>query len=393
VINLQGLHEIKLNTENNVAICGGGVRLGNLAQAVYDQGKRAISHGTCPGVGVGGHFTHGGYGHTSRNWGLALDHIVGLDVVLADGSLVTADSNHHTDLYWALRGAADSFGIITSFHLRTNPAPKSVTYFSFKWGTQLYGKKDDFTKTFMHLQEVSVNKSVINERISYGLYLDGVKSYNLGGTFFGTDKEFNATIKPEILRDVPVPGDQIVQEYGWIDYLKLMSDVNNITEPLSGYDEHDTFFAKSITVPEKDGLTKAAVESFYDYISIPAPEDYFVIINLYGGPGSAINKKDTKFAAYNDRDSLWVFQNYGKTNTTEGIKYIDGINDAIIKAQPQTQFGAYLNYVDPSYDAKTAHHLYYGDELTSKLEALKKKMDPKSVFWNPQTFGQPSGGY
>ena len=49
-----------MDASTNVAKVGGGVRLGNLAQGVYDQGKRAISHGTCPGVGIGGHFTHGG---------------------------------------------------------------------------------------------------------------------------------------------------------------------------------------------------------------------------------------------------------------------------------------------------------------------------------------------
>ncbi|KAF1961556.1 FAD-binding domain-containing protein [Byssothecium circinans] len=389
VINLQGLHNITLDTSTNIAKVGGGVRLGNLAQAVWDQGRRGISHGTCPGVGVGGHFTHGGYGHTSRNWGIALDHIVGLDVVLADGSLVKADSTTNQDLFWALRGAADSFGIITNFYLRTNPAPESVTYFSFRWGDKLFGKKDDFTGTFLHLQEVSLNKSIIDNRISYGIFLDGVSTFNLGGTFFGSPEEFNKAILPEITRSVPAPNNIVVEAYDWIGYLKLMSDVNSIEVPLEGYDEHDTFFAKSITVPELGGgLTKTAVDSFYTYIAKGAPIPYFVIINLYGGPGSAINTKDTKFAAYNDRDSLWVFQNYGSSGSQQGVKWINGINDAIIKAQPQTHFGAYLNYVDPTYSAETAHELYYGKELTTKLEALKDKYDPKSTFWNPQTFGQ-----
>ncbi|CAI6329227.1 unnamed protein product [Periconia digitata] len=387
VINLQGLHEVSLDTNTNVAKVGGGVRLGNLAQGVWDQGKRAISHGTCPGVGIGGHFTHGGYGHTSRNWGIALDHIVALDVVLADGTLVKADSTSNSDLYWALRGAADSFGIITSFYLRTQAAPESVTYFSFQWADKLYGKQEDFTNTFLHLQEVSLNKSVIDNRISYGIYLDGTKTYNLGGTFFGTPEEFNSTILPEILRSVPTPNNTIVQDYGWIDYLKLMSDINNIVMPLEGYDEHDTFFAKSITVPEKDGgLTKDTLDAFYDYIHAGAPIDYFVIINLYGGPGSAINTKDTTFAAYADRDSLWVFQNYGKTDKQEGIDFVNGINDVIVNAQPETHFGAYLNYVDPSYSREQAHELYYGTELASSLQQLKSKWDPQATFWNPQSF-------
>lgn len=191
---------------------------------------------------------------------------------------------------------------------------------------------------------------------------------------------------PELLRGTALPTHITVQEYEWIPYLILMSDKTDIKEPLTGYDEHDTFFAKSITVPEADGgLTATTLNAFWDYISKPAPYSYFVIINLYGGPGSAINTKDTKFAAYNDRDSLWVFQNYGTKPTS--LDYINGINDVIIKSQPQTHFGAYLNYVDPSYSAKEAHELYYGQELYSKLAKLKKKFDPKQVFWTPQAIG------
>jgi FAD/FMN-containing dehydrogenase len=66
---------------------------------------------------------------------------------------------------------------------------------------------------------------------------------------------------------------------------------------------------------------------------------------------------------------------------------MESLQAAVIGAQPQTTFGAYLNYVDPSYDAATAHKVYYGDALYARLAALKKKVDPKSTFWNPQAIG------
>jgi hypothetical protein len=406
VIDLQSLQNIEVDQSTHVAKVGGGVRLGNLADGVWKQGERAISHGTCPGVGIGGHFTHGqsfpeccshqlltnpagGYGHTSRNWGLALDHIVGADVVLANGSLVHASMDENTEIFWAIRGAAESFGIVTNFYLRTQEAPEAVTYFSFQWGTALYENKEDFTSTFMHVQDFAVNASVVDNRISFGIYLDGT-AYNLGGTFFGSVEEFNEKIKPEFLRSVPQPGKVIVESYGWYDYLILMSDKTQIIEPTHGYDEHDTFFAKSITVPEADGLASTTLDAFYDYIKEGAATPYFVIINLYGGPGSQINTKDTNFAAYNDRDSLWVFQNYGHGDTInepESLAFVNGINDVIINAQPDTHFGAYLNYVDPSYDAATAHDLYYGEELYARLNELKAKYDPNHIYWNPQAIG------
>lgn len=120
----------KLITDNGIATVGAGVRLGNLALGVFAQGERALPHGVCPGVGIGGHFTHGGYGYQSRLWGLALDSIVALDVILANGSYIHATATEHPDIFYAMRGAADSFGIITYFHLQTHPAPSSIVTFS-----------------------------------------------------------------------------------------------------------------------------------------------------------------------------------------------------------------------------------------------------------------------
>lgn len=322
----------------------------------------------------------------SSNWGLAMDHIVAADVVLADGSLVHASASENSEVYWALRGAAESFGIITTFYLQTHPAPESVTYFSFPFGEAMYQDKETFTNSFLHIQDFAKNESVIDSRISWGTYMDGT-TYSLSGTFFGSVEEFESTVQPEFLRGIIQPPSITVQSYNWTAYLILMGGADTITVPTTGYDEHDNFFAKSITVPEADGgLTADAIGAFYDYVTAGSPPDgYYIIINLYGGPGSQINAKDTEFAAYSERDSLWVFQNYGMQASS--IDYIQGLNDAIINAQPQTKFGAYLNYVDPSYDAATAHELYYGEELYSKLLPLKQKFDPQSVFWNPQAIG------
>lgn len=87
-------------TRDNIAVVGGGVLLGPLATALYKQGKRAVSHGVCGGVGIGGHATHGGWGFTSRAWGLTLDHIVELHVVLANGTEARASPRINPDLFW-----------------------------------------------------------------------------------------------------------------------------------------------------------------------------------------------------------------------------------------------------------------------------------------------------
>lgn len=101
VIDLENFQSISVDA-NGIAKVGGGVRLGNLALGIYNtnNAKRALPHGTCPGVGLGGHSTHGGFGYSSRAWGLTLDTITALDVTLANGTNIHATSTSYPDIYY-----------------------------------------------------------------------------------------------------------------------------------------------------------------------------------------------------------------------------------------------------------------------------------------------------
>lgn len=102
VIDLENFQEISLGADG-IAKVGAGVRLGNLAFGIYNtnNAKRALPHGICPGIGLGGHATHGGFGSSSRYWGLTLDTITALDVTLANGTTVHTTSSQYSDIYYA----------------------------------------------------------------------------------------------------------------------------------------------------------------------------------------------------------------------------------------------------------------------------------------------------
>ncbi len=72
-------------------------------------------------TGVGGLTLGGGLGYFTPKYGLTIDNVLSVDMVLADGTTVTASADENQDLFWAIRGGGGNFGIVTSFLFKANP--------------------------------------------------------------------------------------------------------------------------------------------------------------------------------------------------------------------------------------------------------------------------------
>src|SRR5512133_1536166 len=116
-----------------VATVGAGARLGEVYEALQEH-DLTIPGGTCPPVGVAGLTLGGGLGIPGRRDGVTSDHLIGAEVVLADGRILQCDDHHDQDLFWALRGAgAGNFGIVTALVFRAVPAPPTTTNVHLAW--------------------------------------------------------------------------------------------------------------------------------------------------------------------------------------------------------------------------------------------------------------------
>jgi FAD/FMN-containing dehydrogenase len=123
VIDLSLMREVRVDVENQIGEAAGGCLLRDVDIATTAHGL-ACPAGVFSYTGLGGLALGGGYGWRARKWGLTCDHIIGAEVVLADGSVVEASEEQHQDLLWALRGGGGNFGIVTRFRLRLRPADR-----------------------------------------------------------------------------------------------------------------------------------------------------------------------------------------------------------------------------------------------------------------------------
>ena len=113
-IFLTKLNSVEIASDGTTMTVGGGIIAGNLTRTLYDAGKQAVT-GTCECVSYLGPALGGGHGWLQGYHGLIADQFVSLDIVLANGSLVTVtESGPDPELFWALKGAGHNFGIVTS---------------------------------------------------------------------------------------------------------------------------------------------------------------------------------------------------------------------------------------------------------------------------------------
>jgi hypothetical protein len=120
VIDLAPINYVRVDPASRTVLVGAGCKWGDVDHATHAFGL-AVPSGIIASTGVAGLTLGGGMGHLSRKYGLTIDNLLSVDMVLADGSFVVANAEENADLFWAVRGGGGNFGIVTSFLFEAHP--------------------------------------------------------------------------------------------------------------------------------------------------------------------------------------------------------------------------------------------------------------------------------
>ena len=148
---------------------------------------------------------------------------------------------------------------------------------------------------------------------------------------------------------------------------------------------------------DTDGVSPGAIDAFVSYWWNTAKKisrTWYFLIDLHGGPTSAVSNVSTDATSYAHRRALLKYEFYdvvdnSATYPAGGTSFLNGFVASILNAMPSVQFGMYINYADSTLTADQAHRAYWLTHY-DKLAAIKANWDPRNIFSNPQAVG--SGG-
>ena len=131
MLDLSAMNGVVVDRERRTVRAQGGATLGDVDHETQLFGL-ATPLGAVSKTGIAGLTLNGGYGHLTREFGLAADNVVAAEIVTADGRVRTASADRNPDLFWALRGGGGNFGVVTTFESELHEVGPEV-FACFVW--------------------------------------------------------------------------------------------------------------------------------------------------------------------------------------------------------------------------------------------------------------------
>ncbi|KAL1641337.1 hypothetical protein SLS61_010154 [Didymella pomorum] len=365
-VDMRLMSDTTLSSDNKVAHLGPGARYHDVYHKVV-QHNVTVMGGRVPTIGVGGFASSGGMTFLSRRHGFSCDNIYGYEIVLASGEVVYATADSHPDLWLALKGGSNNFGIITRFDVATFPEDLMwQNVVSYNYTDSLLEAQ---AKAFSHFMD----PANFDDAAMMGIFLDFA-----GGEFSVTGalwyaKNVNSPAVYDAFTQIPNNGG--------------LSELVNVADAVDNFGAH---------IPSS---ASRAFQLDFSYTNPPASV-YLELWKIWENATREFSNVEGMFfefltqpqAVTNGTNMFGLVP--GKTDYVMNLitaSYAKASDDAFVqtavtdileKQKAILKKGGYLvdfiyqNYADISQDV----HSSWGAENVAKLKAASRKYDPKGVF-------------
>jgi len=365
VIDLSMMKGVRVDPARAIVRVEPGCTSGDVDHATHVFGL-AVPFGIVASTGVAGLTLGGGTGYLTRKYGLTIDNLLEADVVLADGSFVTAGKNDHPDLFWALRGGGGNFGVVTSFLFRAHPV-KMVYAGPIFWDAaharEIMRAYRDFLPKAPEELGIFVGLKTVPSMEPFPREAWGKRACALISSFNGSETDGKKTLAP-LLDRLPSPF------FDWMGVMPFPA-IQSMFDPI---------FPKGLQWYWKGDFVKDLPDEAIDVHiaeAAKAPSE-ISLMHLYPIDGAAMRvaKDETPWGGRNATFSMAIAAVDPRPSQAEKLKsWGRAYWNAVHKFNPG---GGYVNFMDAD-EGEARVKASYGEHY-ERLAAIKRKYDPANLF-------------
>ena len=357
MIDLSPMKGIRVDPVGRTAWAQPGLKLGE-----FDHETQAFGLATTLGIntdtGIAGLTLGGGYGWLGGKYGLACDNLLSVDVVTADGQLITASASQNDDLFWGVRGAGANFGIVTSFEYRLHPVGPvlgGMVLYPMSQGKEVLQFFDEFSSTCP--DEVTL----------VGLLLtapDGTPAVAIAVCYCGPLEQGETVLKP--VRTFSSPLADLIAPKPYVEMQTLFDEA---------WAPGRLYYSKSSIIRR---LNESAIQAFVDHArAMPTPLSCIAFQQLHGA-ASRVGVGETAFPHRYDHYSFYIHP--GTEDPADCQKMIRWAREGWETVQPFVERAMYVNGLEDAVEeGEQRIREAYGSGY-EQLVALKNKYDPTNFF-------------
>jgi len=363
VIDLSNMKGIRVDPEKRTVRAEGGCTWGDVDHATHVFGLAAPG-GIISTTGIAGLSLGGGIGHLTRKYGLSCDNLISADVVLADGSFVTASEKKNPDLFWGLRGGGGNFGVVTSFEFKAHPVSE-VMAGPILWPLEKSREALRLYRDFMDKAPEDFNAFfaflIVPPGPPFPKELHNKTMCGVVAMYTGPQAKADAVVAP--LRKFGPPA---LDFFGPLPFPVVQSMFDALVpEGLQNYWKAD--FVNELS----DELIEAHVTHGPGIPTINSALHIYPV----SGAANRVGKGDTAFF-YRDAKYVHVIAAM-YPNPADTAKNVAWVRDYWSALHPHSAGGAYVNFLMEEGEDRV--RATYGDNY-ERLVAVKRTYDPTNLF-------------
>ncbi len=359
VIDLTAMNAVQVDPEQRLARAGGGATWGDFDAATQEYGLAATG-GAISSTGVAGLTLGGGIGWLMRSMGLACDNLVGAQVVLADGSVVTTSETERPELLWGLRGGGGNFGVVTEFTFKLHPL-ESV------YAGMLVYPREQATAALRHFRaESDASSDALTVFSAMLCSPEGAPIFAYVIAYAGGEEAGAQAVAP--FRALGEPLADLVQPMPYTALQQMLDD---------GFPAGLHVYWRSHFLA---GLPDEAIDILVAGANAAPSPLNAVLIEQLGGAVTHVGRDETAFDHRDAAVNLAIIARWGDPAEAEAnIAWARDLWDAM---QPYAR-GVYVNYLGVGDNPERVRDAYSAAKY-ARLAALKHAYDPQNLFHRNQ---------